>query len=400
MDARLSLGEPRVLISREALLHNASVIRRTVGPSVKVCAMVKADAYGHGASIVADTLANFSTRRYEAPLVDAMAVASIDEAERLPHTVLPIHILRPVENCFLGRQRSHIEQAIRMGWILTLCSPSGAEDVSRIATSIGKRAAVQIMVDTGMTRSGVSPEELGDVIETINARASLRLMGLATHFSCAEDAGGEVTGQQLALFRQSADWCATRITGKVLLHAANSAGVFFRPEAHLDMVRPGIALYGIDPTLSPSSERVLKPALKWTAPLVQIHGVDGGTAVGYGQTWRAPGDTRIGVVPVGYADGYPRCLSNRGVMMVQGVPCPVVGRVSMDLVTIDLANCPNAVLGDEVIIIDSDPLSPASVYEVARAAGTIPYEITAGIGQRIHRVAVGEEKVVGAQQAE
>src|SRR5438874_2088029 len=138
MDARLSLGEPRVLISRAALLHNASIVRKAAGPGVKICAMIKADAYGHGAEIVADTLANFSTRRYEAPLVDALAVASIDEAERLPATILPIYIFRPVENCFLGRQRSRIEQAIRNGWILTICSSAAAGDVARIAASIGK----------------------------------------------------------------------------------------------------------------------------------------------------------------------------------------------------------------------------------------------------------------------
>ena len=123
MDAKLSLGEPRVLVSRQALLHNASVVRKAVGPLVRICAMIKADAYGHGADIVADTLANFSTRKYEAPLVDALAVASIDEAERLPHTILPVYIFRPVENCFLGRQRSRIEQAILRRHLLQMNDP-------------------------------------------------------------------------------------------------------------------------------------------------------------------------------------------------------------------------------------------------------------------------------------
>src|SRR3954464_12787281 len=177
MDAKLSLGEPRVLISRAALLHNASMVRRAVGLSVKICAMVKADAYGHGADIVADTLANFSTKKFEAPLVDALAVASIDEAERLPATILPVYVLRPVENCFLGRQRSRIEQAIRNGWIMTVCSGSAADDVARIATSIGKRAAIQLMIDTGMTRSGVLGEELGTLLDTIESHASLKLVG-------------------------------------------------------------------------------------------------------------------------------------------------------------------------------------------------------------------------------
>jgi alanine racemase len=396
MDAKISLGEPRVLVSRQALLHNASVVRRAVGPGVRICAMIKADAYGHGADIVADTLANFSTRRYEAPLVDALAVASIDEAERLPHTILPVYVLRPVENCFLGRQRSRIEQAIRNGWVLTVCSASAAQDVGRIATSIGKRASVQVMVDTGMTRSGVSPAEFASVLESVASLPSLKVVAVCTHFACAEEADGAVTAGQLKSFIEATDGVSEKLRTRVMRHAANSAGLFFCPAAHLDMVRPGIALYGVDPRLAPSSARLLKPALRWTAPLVQIHDVRAGTAVGYGQTWRSPRDARIGLVPVGYADGYPRCLSNQGVMMVQGQACPVVGRVSMDLTTIDLTNAPHAVLGDEVTILDPDPLSPASVYELARLANTIPYEITCGIGQRIHRVAVEVEQSVVA----
>ncbi|HEY7116110.1 MAG TPA: alanine racemase [Tepidisphaeraceae bacterium] len=396
MDAKISLGEPRVLVSRQALLHNASVVRKTVGPGVRVCAMIKADAYGHGADIVADTLANFSTRKYEAPLADALAVASIDEAERLPHTILPVYVFRPVENCFLGRQRSRIEQAIRNGWILTLCTGTAADDVARIAAGIGKRASVQVMVDTGMTRSGVTPDGLLGVLGTILARSSLRLMGLCTHFACAEAADGAVTVEQLRSFTSAIDGAGGLLKQSVTRHAANSAAMFLRPDTHLDMVRPGIALYGIDPSLAPSSERSLKPVMKWTAPLVQIQSVSAGTPVGYGQTWRATRDTRIGLVPIGYADGYPRCLSNAGVMIVQGRPCPVVGRVSMDLTTIDLSNVPHAVPGDEVTILDNDPLSPASVYELARLANTIPYEITAGIGQRIHRVAVEVEQGVTA----
>jgi alanine racemase len=358
MDAKSSLGEPRVLVSREALLHNASLCRRTVGPGVKICAMVKADAYGHGVDIVADTLANFSTRKYEAPLVDALAVASIDEAERLPATILPIYVFRPVENCFLGRQRARLEQAIRNNWTLTLCSASAADDLARIATAINRRANVQVMLDTGMTRCGAAADELDNLLDTIASHSALKLTGLSTHLACAEEQGGEATTEQLNRFEAAT---ASRAKANLIRHAANSAAMLFTPESHYDMVRPGIALYGLDPRLAPSSERLLKPALKWTAPLVQIHHAKAGQAVGYGQTWRAGRDTRVGLVPVGYADGYSRRLSNRGTMIVQGQPCPVVGRVSMDLTTIDLTSAPHAVLGDEV---------------------------TCGIGQRIHRVPV------------
>jgi len=391
MDAKLTIGEPRVLISRDALLHNAAIVRRTVGRGVKVCAILKADGYGHGAEIVADALANFSTHGYEAPLADALAVASIDEAERLPHTILPVLILRPVENCFVGRQRARIEHAIRKGWVLTICSASAADDVARIATAAGCRASVQVMVDTGMTRSGVAPAGLAHVLDSIRAHAALRLTSVMTHFASAEDLGCESTAEQSALLKKTLAGVEPllKVGGtRVPVHAANSAAMFRRPETRFDMVRPGLALYGLDPTLAPVSERLLRPAMRWTAPVVQIQTASPGTAVGYGQTWRAAKETRVGLVPVGYADGYPRALSNKGVMIVHGQPCPVVGRVSMDLTTIDLTHAPHAVVGDEVTVLDADPLSPASAYAIAAATGTIPYEILCGIGPRIHRVAI------------
>jgi len=154
------------------------------------------------------------------------------------------------------------------------------------------------------------------------------------------------------------------------------------------MVRPGISLYGIDPTGKPSLDRPLRPVMRWTAPLVGIRDLRQGETVGYGQTWTADRPTRIGLVPIGYADGYSREFSNRGVMLVHGCSAPVVGRVSMDLTTIDLAQVPMAGVGDEVTILDDDPLSAASVYKLAKWANTIPYEIFCRIGSRIRRVAV------------
>jgi alanine racemase len=177
----------------------------------------------------------------------------------------------------------------------------------------------------------------------------------------------------------------------VIRHAANSAALFFAPETHLDLVRPGIALLGIDPTGRPSMDRPLIPAMRWVAPLVGIQNIPAGTTVGYGQAWTAKRPTRVGLIPVGYADGYPRGFGNKAVVMVHGVPAPVIGRVSMDLTTIDLTDAPHSTIGDDVTLLDNDPLSPASVYRLAEWADTIPYEIFCGIGPRVHRVAVDEE---------
>jgi alanine racemase len=165
----------------------------------------------------------------------------------------------------------------------------------------------------------------------------------------------------------------------------------------LDIVRPGISIYGIDPVGRPNMDRPLRPALRWVAPLIDIREIPGGESVGYGQTWKAERPTRLGLVPVGYADGYPRELSSRGVMMVHNAPASVVGRVSMDLTVIDLQQVPHPVVGDEVIVLDSDPLSPASAYKLAELANTIPYEILSRIGPRVHRVAMQDFGIPDAE---
>jgi alanine racemase len=402
MDAisRDALGEPTAYISRSALLHNAAVVRRAVGADVRICAIVKANAYGHDAAVVVDALTNFATDD-DAPAVDAFAVADLDEATALPQVTQPVLVLRPVENAFLGRQRSKIEHAIRSGWWLTVASPTAADDIARIAMACGHRAHLQVMLDTGMNRAGVGFDGLDTLLDRIDARPSLRLAGLYTHFVNSEDAEHPLTIDQLARFLDKTDALAASAGGRLLRHAANSGAVFFSPSSHLDLVRPGISLYGVDPTGKPSIDRPLRPVLRWTAPLIGIRDVPAGHAVGYNQTWTAPRDTRIGLVPIGYADGYPRACSNRGVMLINGCQAPVVGRVSMDLTTIDLSQVPMAAIGDDVTILDSDPLSATSVYKLAEWAGTIPYEIFCRIGSRVRRVAVDpadtHEKITAAE---
>lgn len=388
MDVRQTQGEPRMLISRQALLHNVRLIRRRLPVSTKICAMVKADAYGHGADIVVDTLCNYELEGLACPAVNMLAVGCLDEAASLPSTTLPVLVLRTVENVYIGRQRQAIEQAIEKGWILTIGTPSAADDVARIAMNAGRRASVHVMIDTGMTRCGCDLLRLPQLLERIRSHSSLRLLSLGTHFATADVADHAFVGEQFARFLQATDPLLNRQSGKILRHAANSGAILFAPWTHLDMVRPGISLYGIDPTCRPSMDRPLRPVARWMAPIISILPAHKGSTVGYGQTWTAPYDTRIGLVPVGYADGYMRCLGNRAVMMLRGRPAPVVGRVSMDLTTIDLHDFPDAEIGDEVVVMDDDPLSPASVYELARIAGTIPYEIFTRIGPRVHRVPV------------
>jgi alanine racemase len=403
MEAKHALGEPRLLISRQALLHNARVIRRAIEPGVKLCAVVKANGYGHGAEIVADTLCNFDggdTDAFAAPAADQLAVATIEEALNLPlsaESMIPVLVLRPAENAFLGRQREGIDLAIRRGWTLTLGTASAADDVARIAQASGRRAAVHVMVDTGMTRCGTSIENVNDLIAHIHSREGLRLVSLGTHFACSEVADDAYNTEQLTRFRSVTDEYASH-DPRLLRHAANSGAIFFSAESHFDAVRPGIALYGIDPTGKPSIDRPLRPVMQWTAPLVTVRDVPAGQSVGYGQSWRAARASRVGLVPIGYADGYPRAYSNKAGMLALGQFAPVIGRVSMDFTVIDLTDIPGAVPGDEVVVLDSDPLSPVSAYKLAEWAGTIPYEVFCRIGSRVKRVSL--EAVEAAAVAE
>jgi alanine racemase len=390
MDAKHTLGEPRCLISRAALLHNINLIRQSIGPRVKICAVVKADAYGHDADIVVDTLCNFSNSDAEPPMVDALAVADIDEAAALLASDLPIFVLRPVENAYLGSQRARLEAAIRHGWVLTICSAAAAQDVARIAQSHGQRANVQVMLNTGLNRAGVDSHEFDALLEKIGSLAALRLLGVATHFASSDEPSNPLNSEQLSRFLAATTSLLIGSSSRPHLSAANSGGVFFQPASHLDMVRPGISIYGIDPTCRPSVDRHLRPAMKWTAPLIAIRDCAAGSQVGYNQTWTAEKPTRLGLLPVGYADGYPRILSNRGTVIIAGQPAPIAGRVSMDLMVIDLQNAPQAMIGDEVTLLDTDPLSPASVYRLAELAGTIPYEIFCRIGSRVRRVPVDD----------
>ena len=381
MDATHSLGQPRVLISRSALLHNARLMRKTLAPGVRMCAIVKADAYGHDAALAADVLTSPAAGDAR---VDALAVVTFDEAAALGKTRVPMFILRPVENVYIGRERERIEAAI-LGCTLTVGTIAAASDVARIALSLQKRASVQIMIDTGQSREGTPVPGVGPLIASIESLPSLKLHALCTHFASSEEPDSLFTTDQLRRFRSATETHAVR-NPKLIRHTANSGATFFTPAAHLDMVRPGIALYGIDPTCRPSLDRPLRPVLRWTAPLIMVRNLKKGESVGYNQTWRAPCDTRIGLVPVGYADGYSRAFSNCAQMMIHGQPVNVVGRVSMDYTTLDLGDLPQAAVGDEVTVLDADPLSPASVYRLAQLADTIPYEIFCHIGPRIHRV--------------
>lgn len=374
-------------ISREAMLHNVRLIRSQLPLGTKVCAMVKADAYGHGADLVVDTLCNFEFEGLPSPAVDQLGVATLDEASALPQ-MLPILVLRPIESFYIAEQREAIESAIAFGWILNVQTVGAVDDLAKLAMRVGRAAKLHVMIDTGMTREGCPPEMLSVLLTRISAYQSLQLVSVGTHFASADEPESAFVAGQFGRFVATIDGTIDKLAPGVLRHVSNSGATFLAPRTHLDMVRPGISLYGIDPTGQPNRNRALRPIAKWTAPILAIQNCPRGTSVGYGQTWTAQRDTRIGLLPIGYADGYVRNLSSKGIVLHGKTPLPVVGRVSMDQITIDLENVPGAQVGDEITLLDNDPLSPVSAYALAQMSGTIPYEVFTRIGPRVKRVAV------------
>ena len=367
-------------ISASAVRHNVGLLRRCIPPGTALCAVVKADCYGHGLAPLLGLLEEAA---------DCLAVTSPDEALELRRLGCGRPILMFFSACAHadGReQRDVLAELIARSVTLTVVAPAEVQAVAEVARQVGTEAAVHVKVDTGMGRSGVLPEAASTLIEQARRAAGVRLAGLYTHFATADEADKTFAREQLRRFRQVVE--AAGGQPGLCLHAANSAATIDLPDSHLDMVRPGIALYGYQPSDAMHNKLPLRPALRLTGRLMQRKTLPAGSRCGYGLTHAFERDTPVGLVPVGYADGYMRCLSNRATMRIGGQDVPVCGRVSMDQVIVDLTGVPGAAVGDEVEILSSDPAAPHSVESLARLCGTIPYELTCRIGHRARRVLV------------
>jgi len=367
-------------ISASAVRANLALLRERLDPATRICAVVKADCYGHGLAMLLSILADGA---------DCLAVATPEEAivlRRMGYTG-PVLVFFSV--CAYSGGKPHqdaLEALIARNVMLTVVTPGDVEAVSAAAARVGPAARVHVKMDTGMTRSGVLCEHAPALIEQIRRAGPVRLAGLYTHFATADEDDKAATRRQLARFLDTVESAGGR--DGLTLHAANSAAVIDLPETHLDMVRPGIAVYGYQPSDEMHTRLPLRPALRLWGRLMQIKDVPAGSKCGYGLTHTFDRPSRVGLVPVGYGDGYLRCLSGRVTMCIGGCDVPVCGRIAMDQVTVDLTDLPAARIGDVVEIISPDPAAPHSVENLARLAGTIPYEITCRIGQRVRRVLV------------
>ncbi len=356
-------------ISASAVRHNIAQLRGLIGEGVKLCPVVKDDCYGHAIDVLYPVLAE---------LVDGFAVASPVEALELRDQGHVGFLL-----CFLSAYFDDFEvqdELVRQSITQTVMSKSALASVQTAARRVGKTALVHLKVDTGMGRLGVPAKQAVDLIETIRNMPEVELTGIYTHFATADEVDNSATHDQLKLFNS-----ILPEGGGIVRHAANSAATIDFPETHFDLVRPGIAVYGCHPSEHLRNRIELRPCLTVKAKLIAVKHIPEGARSGYGLTHRYDRDSRVAVVPIGYGDGYFRNLSNKAVVRINGQDAPVRGRVSMDQMTVDVTDIPDVQVGDEVEIISSDPAAPNSVENLARQAGTIPYEITCHLGHNIIR---------------
>ena len=374
MSDPVSQRPTRIRVDLDALTHNLRNIRAHVG--VPVMGIVKANAYGHGLVRVA--------RHLEAQGVDQLGVAFVEEGIALRQAGIAAPIL--VLGGIFGPQ---VAQFIVHDLEITVSSLDKLRQVEAAAEALGRKAVIHLKIDTGMERIGVHGYSSRTFVEAAAASKWCVPKGIYSHLACADDPASPMTGAQLERFL---DACAhfERIGAPMpLRHLANSGGVLHFPETWLDLVRPGIVLYGVlpDPASKPAIE--VKPALSLVSQVVYFKVVKAGNTVGYGATWAAPQDTRIVTVPIGYGDGFPRALSSRGRVLVRGRSRPIVGRLCMDQFMVDLGADGTAYNEDEIVLIGAQGDETIRAEDVARLAGTIPYEILTGLNERIPREYVG-----------
>ena len=365
-----------------ALAHNVHTLRGRLAPGVALLAQVKGNAYGHGLLEVA--------RAHEQLGADWLGVASIDEAARLRDDGITRPIL--VQTAILPEEA---EAALEYDAQPAVCDIDVARALERAAAARRTIACIHLKIDTGMGRLGVWHAEADALVTHVLGLRHVRIAGCFTHFPSAED-DRRFTTAQIATFRQFLQRLRQRVDEPVLGHAANSMGVLGYPASHCDLVRPGLALFGMYPTPRLRRSVELKPALSWRTRIVFVKRVPPGRPISYGQTHRTRRPTLIATLPVGYADGYPRVLSNRSAVLVRGQRAPVVGRVCMDQLMIDVGRIPGVAVGDEAVLIGRQAAEELRAEELAQRAGTIAYEICTNISDRVPRRYGGETSLITA----
>jgi alanine racemase len=361
------------LVDLDALCWNFRRIREKVGPEVKILAMIKADAYGHGAAAVAKALA--------AEGCDAFGVATLEEGIKLRQAGIHASIL-----IVAGVYPEQVEQYLQHALTPVLHE---LETLRKLDAALRERRTTlnaHVEIDTGMGRIGFLATEIDSWLPELSRLTSVKLEGVFSHFAEAESKNELYAETQLRNFSLVVDRLRHAGLSFPLTHMAKSAALISLSESHLAMVRPGLILYGIYPSPDMAEEIALKPVLTWKTRIIQLKRLSKGASIGYGRTFVTGRKSLIATLPVGYADGYQRVLSNNAAVLVRGIRAPVVGRISMDLTTIDVTDIAEVQQGDEVVLLGRQGAAMISADEMAAWANTISYEIFTSIGARVPRI--------------
>lgn len=365
-----------VEIDLEALAANFHIVKNHVGPDVNVMAVVKANAYGHGAAECA--------QRLEQEGANWFGVALPEEGIELRDA----GITRPIL-CLAGFWSGQADAVIARNLVPVVYRLDMIEAYDRAARERGIVADLHVKIDTGMGRLGVRFDEVSEFAVALKSFPNIRVDGLMTHFAAADEPScGPLTHDQIDRFDDAAAVFRAHGFAPTYQHLANSAGTFGQPGAWGNMVRPGGVLYGLWRDILAPADRAqdFQPVMSLRSRIALLKWVPPGETVGYGCTFEASRKTLVATIPIGYDDGYMRALSNRGHAIIRGVYATVIGRISMDLTLIDVTNVPGVQQDDEVILMGHDAGLAVSAEDLAKTAGTLSYEVACGIGERVPRV--------------
>jgi alanine racemase len=380
----LLIRPTRAEVDLDALRRNVAAVRN-VAPSAEILAVVKANAYGHGAAVIA--------RALEEERVGMLGVALIEEAIELRNAGIraPILVLG-------GSYEGGYDLLVAHQLTPTIFRPEHAQGFAQAARRAERPVDVHLKVDSGMGRIGVLPEELDSFLDLLVSFPEIRVDGLLSHFASADLENREFTQAQVRCFKDAHARMRARGLRPRWRHLSNSAGVIDLPEVRdgleLNMVRPGIMLYGLYPAEHLRGATALEPVLSWKTAVIHLKRVAAGTPISYGSTWRAPRESAIATLPIGYADGYSRRYSNRSQVLVRGRRAPLVGRVCMDMCMADVTDIPGVRVGDEVVLLGSQGAERIGAEELAALAETIHYEVICAVGARVPRVGRGQGTVL------
>lgn len=360
-------------IKLDALAQNYKFIREKINPKTKIAAVVKANAYGHGAVKVSQKLADLG--------VEYFCVGSPDEGVELRNQgiELPILVLAEV----LPAQYQDILQG---DLIQTVASRETLFALDQFAAKHNQLIKIHLKCDTGMGRIGFLPKELFDIYKLASNLDNLKVEGIFSHLARADEANKEFSNKQLKRFDSALKKIKESEFELPLIHIANSAGVIDLKESYLDLVRPGIMLYGLLPSLELKKEAKLNPILEFKTKIVQIRNLAQGSTVSYGSTYKTKANEKLAVLPIGYKDGYPRLLSNQGEVLIKGKRAPIRGKVCMGQTIVSIDHLKDAAIGEEVVLIGKQGEEEITAAEIAELTSTISYEIVCNLDRNLARI--------------